>query len=62
MYFLGIVAISVLRLGGKTYGGCFPDASQMLPAASQMLPDASRMSPDASQVAQDASQKTFRCL
>ena len=32
---------SLLRLGGKTYGGCFPDASQMplrcVPDASQML-------------------------
>ena len=33
---------SLLRLGGKTYAGCFPDASQMLP---RCLSDASHMPP-----------------
>ena len=56
--------LSLLRLGGKTYGGCLPDASQMPPRCLQMPPDASRcpqMPPDASrclQIPQDAS----RCL
>ena len=34
-------------LGGKTYGGCLPNASQMLPDASQMPP---RCFPDVSQM------------
>ena len=29
---------SLLRLGGKTYGGCFPDASQMPPRCFQDAP------------------------
>ena len=59
--------LSLLRLGGKTYGGCFPDASQMpprcLPDASQMaprcLPDVSQMPP---RCLPDASQIPPRCL
>ena len=39
--------LSLLRLGGKTYGGCLPDASQMPSDASQMpfrsLSDASSL-------------------
>ena len=41
-------------LGGKTYGGCLTDTSQMPPDASQMLPrclhDATRMPPHDSQM------------
>jgi hypothetical protein len=33
---------SLLRLGGKTYGGCLPDASQM-PPSSPLTPFVSQM-------------------
>ena len=48
--------LSLLRLGGKTYGGCFPDASQMLP---RCFPDASQMLP---RCLSDASHMPPRCL
>ena len=47
---------SLLRLGGKTYGGCLPDASQMLP---RCFPDASQMLP---RCLSDASHMPPRCL
>ena len=35
-----IVFLRLARLGGKTYGGCLPDASQMF---LRCVPDASQM-------------------
>ena len=43
-------------LGGKTYGGCLPDASRCVQMPSRCLPDASRCFPDASRCLPDASQ------
>ena len=43
-------------LGGKTYGGCLPNVSQMPP---RCLPDASQMSP---RCLPDAAQMPLRCL
>ena len=40
-----ILFLRLARLGGKTYGGCLPDASQGLPEASQMLPSQFPASP-----------------
>ena len=64
-----ILFLRLARLGGKTYGGCLPDASEM-PDASQMtlrcLWDASQSLPDAFQVSfrclSDAFQMPLRCL
>ena len=63
--------LRLARLGGKTYGGCLPDVSQMptrcLPDASQSprcLPDASQMSlrcfPESAGCLSDASQMSLR--
>ena len=48
--------LSLLRLGGKTYGGCLPDASQMPP---RCLSDASQMP---LRCLSDASQMPLRCF
>ena len=48
--------LRLARLGGKTYGGCLPDASQMPP---RCLPDASQMPP---RCLPDASQMLPRCF
>ena len=50
---------SLLRLGGKTYGGCLPYVSQMPP---RCLPDASQMCPRCSQIASTDSRQCFHNL
>ena len=49
------VFLRLARLGGKTYGGCLPDAFQMSPRCLQDVQMPPRCLPDASQM-------PFRCL
>ena len=51
-----ILFLRLARLGGKTYGGCLPDVSQMPP---RCLPDSSQMPP---RCLSDVSQMPPRCL
>ena len=51
--------LRLARLGGKTYGGCLPDASQMSP---RCLPDVSQMSQMSPRCLPDVSQMSSRCL
>ena len=58
-----MLSLRLARLGGKTYGGCLPDVSQMPP---RCFLDASQMSlrcfPESSRCLLSVFQMPFRCL
>ena len=56
------VCFRLARLGGKTYGGCLPDASQMPSRCLPGLPDVSQVSQMPPRCLPDVSQMPPRCL